>query len=219
MADRLPGVERSARAQVIVRLAGQAGLRRDELAHVSIANLKPVVMLEDRTKRYLLTLRGKGGVDRVIPTTEALIDCLGGYLATRHLPVTPEECPPDTPLIAALTSERTADPRLSASRIYSIVKRLIQYGAESLQAEGRVDEARHMSALARAHTLRHTFGTIAAEKNLPAVVQSWMGHSDVKTTRGYFSPRQSVQFKLLDETFADGDYFVGARGWRELMMR
>jgi hypothetical protein len=35
----------------------------------------------------------------------------------------------------------------------------------------------------------------------PAVVQAWIGHAEAVTMVGYFSPRASVQFELLVETF------------------
>lgn len=205
LADHLEGSERRARAKVIVRLAGQAGLRRDELANVSTGSLKPV-MIEDpgsaeKKKRYLLELRGKGGVERKVPMALELDRCLSEYLKLRGLAPLPEQCPPDTPLVAALMSEQREDARLSAGRIYAIVKRLMQVGADSVDEQGRAEQAAHMRSLARTHALRHTFGTTAAEKNSPAVVQAWMGHADVGTTMGYFSPRPLVQFELLDATF------------------
>lgn len=205
LAQRLQGSERQARAKVILRLAGQAGLRRDELANVSTGNLKPVTTENPHTgekrKRYLLEIRGKGGVERQVPMALELDHCLREYLQLRGLSPLPEQCPPATPLVAALTTEQRADARLSAGRVYAIVKRLIQVGADDLEQQGRADQAEHMRSLARTHALRHTFGTVAAEKNSPAVVQAWMGHAEVSTTMGYFSPRQAVQFELLDQTF------------------
>lgn len=159
LASTLAGSERCARAKVVVRLAGQAGLRRDELAHVSTGSLKPLVTKDPNTgeerKRYLLEIRGKGGVERMIPMTVELDHCLRAYLQLRGLPSLPEHCPPATPLIAALTTEQRPDSRLSAGRIYAIVKRLIQVGAAELERQGRAEQAEHMRSLAHACLAPH----------------------------------------------------------------
>jgi integrase len=115
-AQRLAGSERQARAKVIIRLAGQAGLRRDELANVSTGNLNPVMTQDphtgERRKRYLLQIRGKGGVERRVPMTLELDRCLGEYLQLRGLSPLPAQCPPATPLVAALTTEQRTEARL-----------------------------------------------------------------------------------------------------------
>jgi integrase len=52
-----------------------------------------------------------------------------------------------------------------------------------------IDRDRGTGQLLRFHDLRHTFGTIAAEKFALPTVQSWMGHADVQTTMRYVHHR------------------------------
>jgi len=49
-----------------------------------------------------------------------------------------------------------------------------------------IDRDRGTVQLLRFHDLRHTFGTIAAEKFALPTVQSWMGHADVQTTMNLY---------------------------------
>lgn len=67
-----------ARARLILRLAGEAGLRRGEIAQISRDDLTRDLM------GYSLRVHGKGGKVRTVPLTEPLARVLIEYLGRRY---------------------------------------------------------------------------------------------------------------------------------------
>ncbi len=67
-----------ARARLILRLAGEAGLRRGEIAQISKDDLTRDLM------GYSLRVHGKGGKVRTVPLTEPLARVLIEYLGRRY---------------------------------------------------------------------------------------------------------------------------------------
>ena len=209
--DAMPAGERQARAALLVRLGVMAGLRREELANATTQ------WIEAHGKgRMTLTIVGKGGVPREVPMAAELIAALGDYLEARGLPRDPTECPQQTPLLAKLADEidltapepKTADERpdprvaLTPARLYAIVRRLIEQAAEVLEGQGDDKPAAKLRRRARAHALRHTFGTQCAEQGIPIpIVQDWMGHASPETTAIYFSTRAGRRFDLIEKAF------------------
>jgi integrase-like protein len=55
----------------------------------------------------------------------------------------------------------------------------------------------------RFHDLRHCFGSLAIRKADIVKVQSWMGHSNIKTTMRYLHHKSRIEdAKILDSAFA-----------------
>lgn len=67
-----------ARARLILRLAGEAGLRRGEIAQISRDDLTRDLM------GYSLRVHGKGGKVRTVPLTEPLAGAVVSYLGYRY---------------------------------------------------------------------------------------------------------------------------------------
>ena len=67
-----------ARARLILRLAGEAGLRRGEIAQISRDDLTRDLM------GYSLRVHGKGGKTRTVPLTDKLALLLVNYLGRRY---------------------------------------------------------------------------------------------------------------------------------------
>jgi integrase len=219
--DSMPAGERQARAALLVRLGAMAGMRREELANATTE------WIEGHDKgRLTLNIVGKGGVPREVPMAADLIDALGDYLEARGLARDPTDCPPSTPLLAKLAEEidltakearrNGAGPdrriALTPARLYAIVRRLIEQAAEIMEGRGDDKLAAQLRRRARAHALRHTFGTQCAEQGIPIpIVQDWMGHASPETTAIYFSARAGRRFDLIDKAFGGRDR-EGAKG-------
>ena len=54
----------------------------------------------------------------------------------------------------------------------------------------------------RFHDLRHSFGTIWAERVPSSVLKTWMGHSSIATTEGYIHPNDDVSRRVLTDALA-----------------
>lgn len=67
-----------ARTRLILRLAGEAGLRRGEIAQINRDDLTRDLM------GYSLRVHGKGGKVRTVPLTEPLAGAVTGYLGCRY---------------------------------------------------------------------------------------------------------------------------------------
>lgn len=144
------------RELLMVRLAGEAGLRREEICKVH----RDDVLWDG--EGYALRVHGKGGKQRVVPVNDRLAEAIqrgpswappgyrGGFLFPSH--------------------DRWGNllaPHLSADRVGRVISELMPVGWS-------------------AHKLRHRYATkgYAATRNLRAV-QVALGHASVATTQRY----------------------------------
>ena len=154
------------RLMTILELLYGTGLRVSELAGLTVGALA--------ADRSALTVRGKGGKERVVPLGGPARACLDAWLALRRAG---EEAGGGSGRKgrhkAYLFPSRSAQGHLTRQRILQLVK--------ELGLEAGIDPARLSP-----HVLRHAFAThlLAHGADLRAV-QALLGHSDIATTQVY----------------------------------
>lgn len=157
-----PRTPKGQRDRAILALLAYQGLRRGELCALNIGDLHM-----DRGE-WRLSVRGKGGKRRSLPLHPAALTALRAYLKGRDHPSKLE------PMFTAHSNGR-GDGRLSGQGVYTSIVR--HYGAQLGLTE--------LIGFGP-HVLRTTVATHALENGVDlAVLQSWMGHASVQTTRAY----------------------------------
>ncbi|MCD6359267.1 MAG: tyrosine-type recombinase/integrase [Armatimonadetes bacterium] len=150
-----------------------AGLRRAEVLGLNVSDID--------TKLSQMTIRGKGGRERVVPISSGLRESLSDYLSAR-----------DAESEALLVNE--AKERMGATTLYRMFHRVL--GRANLSASGLTP-----------HSLRHGFATMLIRAGVDiATIAELLGHSNIATTSIYLhataeSKRaavESLQFETVD---------------------
>ena len=156
--NKLPAYQRE-RMRALTEIAYDSGLRVSELVGlpVSVANLKENVM----------TVRGKGGKDRIVPLTDIAKRAIQDWLGMRELHL------PHGRTSKWLFPAQNKEGHLSRFAFYQELKQL---AAAAGILPSRVSP----------HVLRHSFAShlIAHDADLRSV-QQMLGHSDISTTQIY----------------------------------
>ena len=147
------------RLTALLELLYATGLRISELVGLPLSALSP--------DRCLLTVRGKGGKERMVPVGGAAREALAAWLAVRTYFV------PDPSRQRWLFPSRAAAGHLTRQRVAQLLK--------ALAPEAGID-AERLSP----HVLRHAFAShlVANGADLRAV-QAMLGHADIATTQIY----------------------------------
>lgn len=147
------------RLTALLELLYATGLRISELVGLPLSALAP-----DRT---VLTVRGKGGKERMVPVGRAAREALAAWLGVRPFYV------PDPSRQRWLFPSRGKAGHLTRQRVAQLLK--------ALAPEAGLDPARLSP-----HVLRHAFAShlVAHGADLRAV-QAMLGHADIATTQIY----------------------------------
>ena len=179
------------RDRAILELLARAGLRRSELARLTLADVQERGRQPDARRRAAIApkrrdqtplevvVRGsKRGRTRTVPLHADAVQALRGWYTARPTAAT------DT-LFVSLRQRRSETPApLSAGAVGDIV------GKHAAAAGVRADRR-------TAHALRHTFCTMLAERGVAMeVIRTLAGHVDVRTTQIYVD--------VTDKRKADG---------------
>jgi len=179
------------RDRAILELLARAGLRRSELANLTLADIQERGRQPDARRRTAIAPRrgdqtllevvvrgSKRGRTRTIPLHAEALEALRGWYAARP-PAATEA------LFVSLRSRRSATPEpLSAGAVGDVV-------AKHAAAADVRDDRR------TAHALRHSFCTMLAERGVAMeVIRALAGHVDIRTTQIYVD--------VTDERKADG---------------
>jgi integrase/recombinase XerD len=179
------------RDRAILELLARAGLRRSELAHLSLADIQERGRQPDARRRAAVAprrgdqtplevvLRGsKRGRTRAVPLHAEAHDALRRWYTARPAAGTDA-------LFVSLRARRSAVPQpISAGAVGDIVAR--HAAAASVREDRRT-----------AHALRHTFCTMLAERGVAMeVIRALAGHVDIRTTQIYVD--------VTDQRKADG---------------
>lgn len=179
------------RDRAIVELLARAGLRRSELANLTLNDVQERGRQPDARRRTAIAPRrghqtplevvvrgSKRGRTRTIRLHVDALEALRGWYAVR--PRTATEA-----LFVSLRTRRSATPEpLSASAVGDVVAK------HAVAADVRDDRR-------TAHALRHTFCTMLAERGVAMeVIRALAGHVDIRTTQIYVD--------VTDERKADG---------------
>jgi integrase/recombinase XerD len=146
------------RLLTLLELLYATGLRVSELVGLPLSALAP-----DRT---FLTVRGKGGKERMVPIGRAARACLEAWLAQRPAP-------------AAGRAARFLFP--SRSRAGHLTRQRVGQLVKALAVEAGIAPARLSP-----HVLRHAFAShLLAHGADLRTVQTLLGHADIATTQIY----------------------------------
>ena len=158
----------------IFRFMEAVGLRSAELLQARLGDFQ----LEP--EGWFLQVHGKGSKNRLAVVPPVAMQALQAYLDSRGLPGI-EHAEPNTPVLAS-----TLDPAvgLGYQALYETVRSWLRKAVAASNLPAR--ERQQLSG-ATTHWLRHTFGTRAIAREVPAdVVQAQMGHASIQTTMSIY---------------------------------
>lgn len=162
------------RDHAILLLMADAGLRREEVADLHADQLEerrrhasPALRRAVRGSTAMaLRIRGKGGVERIVPLTAATVDAIATWITSRPAAST------DRLFVSLPRGGRLAGP-LSPDAIY---RRVVRHAEAAGVRSDRMTP----------HVLRHTFATRCRAQGAPVeVIRDLLGHSDIATTMIY----------------------------------
>ena len=153
------------RLRAILEMMYASGMRVSELCSLTLAHIERDPKKPNRLQPYL-TVRGKGGKDRLVPLHASALKALSDYLAVRDL----------------FLGKRGDSKWLFPTRGGTHVTR--QYVGQQIKKICRsagVDPEK-----CSPHTLRHSFATHLLEGGADLrVIQELLGHADIATTQIY----------------------------------
>ena len=157
-----------ARDEAIVELLYGSGVRVAELAGLDLADVD--------LPRARMSVRGKGGKDRIVPLSEPAVAALERWLASGRETLVVAE----TPLAAVFLNQRGK--RITPRDVRRILDR-------------------RAAAPTHPHALRHTFATHLLDGGADLrVVQELLGHADLSTTQRYTHVSKERLRRVFDET-------------------
>ncbi|MCP1120988.1 phage integrase family protein [Robbsia andropogonis] len=190
-------------AAAFLLLAGDCGLRREEVfsAQREYLRLEPIPHSEDEI--WALTVIGKRMKERTVPVSEEAVEALRRHWQDRNLDF--DEQNASGPLLAPVVLPPT--PRAIARhadgiRSYhpNVGNQLVNWMLEQLLSDPLFlsDAQRQRIGHLTPHALRHTFGTLGVSAGIPLdVMQKILGHESLQTTTIYVD---SEITRVLTET-------------------
>lgn len=179
-------------ARAAIHLMGGSGLRSSEAAGVKHGALK-----RSRFARVAeLTIVGKGNVERVVllsPVTIAALEAHWNDHGQTMVGSDAHDLALIRPLVLPATAKAQARHQATGQgyapvALSRLVKSVMSQVADSEEFDFAEADALRM---ARAHDLRHTFATLAVEREMPIdVVQKLLGHTSLATTSIYVQAEQ-----------------------------
>lgn len=185
----------------------ESGLRTSELIGARMGAFRALYDPGSANTYWVLTVEGetaKGGKERTVPVTPALLDALVAYRRAFGLDPLPVAVAGENRyglvLSVRTTKQETGGKIKTASDrrvfaqwrdvgtrqgLYAIVKGRVREAVKLLEEAGDVDAARHLERVS-AHWLRHTFAMaqLMQGRDLRTVATS-LGHASVNTTMAY----------------------------------
>ncbi len=180
--DGMPATRQTARLRFVLPFAYSTGMRIAELVDATIGRIYTMPLSDGVGMRWMLKVLGKGGKWRAVPLSSDTIDALRGYLDDRGLNTDILSNPPETPLIASLTSSEP----VTTSALSKALGSFFDEVANKIKADGKHIEAKAFER-ATVHWLRHTCGShLALSGEVPLnVIQRLLGHASLQTTSIY----------------------------------
>jgi len=178
-------------------LMGDSGLRRIEVVRAERVQLIPS---PDAVGVWILTVLGKRSIEREVPVSPRTVVALCAHLRDRGIDF---DTPPDgTYLLAPVVIPGTEAAKARhltgmhqgyhENSLYDLVvsalRRVREHAAAASAIELPLLTPEEMVQLAKTspHAFRHTFGTLAVERDMPIVVaQDILGHASASTTAIY----------------------------------
>lgn len=187
---------RPMRDRAIVYVLLSTGLRREELAKLSIRQVEfetPAKLRADRRAR-IVGVKGKGGTERNVFLSKDAREALAEYVERER----PEDASVDSEalfLSARGIPARRSDGRLSVRAVNLVLERIGRWHDAETS-----DLARRLSPL-KPHDLRHTFAyQLAAATGKDAYeLERRLGHSSQRYIQRYTNPPEEVAAKYVEE--------------------
>jgi len=169
------------RTQLEILYAG--GLRVTELVTLKLAAAARVTQAD---ASQCLTIRGKGGRERLVPLTGAAVRAIGDWVNVRHETL-PKNALAKTRAESFLFPSSGKSGHMTRERFAQLLKQLAR--------DAGLDAARISP-----HTLRHAFATHLLERGADLrAVQTLLGHADIATTQIYTHVLDSQMQQLVEE--------------------
>jgi integrase len=198
----LPENQQDRVALAAILLMGDSGLRRAEAASARRGKLKKS---RHGATIWMLEVLGKGSKRRKVPVSARTIAALRAHWRDRDVDFDTqvEELPLLSPIIVPGTERAAAkhvdlgakgyNPNSFYDLISAALRRVIKHGSSLAPEDAAALTPEHLVQLAATspHAFRHTFGTLAVEKDMPIVVaQDILGHASSTTTAIYVKARE-----------------------------
>lgn len=162
--DAGEGGAEAARIVALIEILYATGLRVSELVGLPLSAVA--------SDGSVLTVRGKGGKERMVPLSEPAIDAVEAYRAVRPV-FLPDGGPGAAKAQRFLFPSRGRDGHLTRVRFGQILK--------ELATEAGIDHRR-----VSPHVLRHSFASHLLARGADLrVLQQMLGHADISTTQIY----------------------------------
>lgn len=187
-------------------LMGHTGLRREEVASARRENLKPV---PGKADLWELDVLGKRRKWRTVFLPSRVVDALEDHWEDRGEDfkdgqgalVSPVVIPMTPTAMAKHFDDNVEGAGFSADGLY----RCIKTGLERIADNRLLDLEDHERDILRKsglHDFRHTFGTVAAGKDLPLdVLQRLLGHASLQTTSIYVQAERKRSIEEMAKFF------------------
>lgn len=190
----MPGTRQTARLKFVLPFAYSTGMRISELVDATIGRIYTMPLTDGVGVRWMLKVLGKGGKWRAVPIPSDTIDALKTYLEHRGLNSDILSNPPETPLIASLTSPDA----VTTSALAKSMGGFFDDVARKLKEEGRSIEAKAFEQ-ATVHWMRHTCGSHLAQNGVPLnVIQRLLGHTSLQTTSIYTDASDENMWRAVE---------------------
>ena len=187
----LPDDPAKRRLVALLMLAEYTGMRRFELAGHTWGDLRPA-QAGGAEGLMTLSVRGKGGQERLVPIKPSVLAALQRHRADRDalvsqglLAAVPDELVPLISVIDPATRMGHGNPAggLSSSRMNDVLKGFFKAVGKGCGDEQLQEDFERASC----HWLRHTFahGVLKASGNDLPVTQQLLGHKSISTTGIY----------------------------------
>ena len=189
--------ERYYRLRFILWFALGTGLRIEELVEARVGHIDADSAGDD----YEITVIGKGTRERRTTFPNGLMPILADYMEQRNLGRDVNRWSCGEPLITTLAIKKQQHRRaVSTATVHQILTGYFAEVADDIDTEDTKAAERLRSATT--HWLRHTFGTMNANRNTPVqLIQAALGHSDVGTTGIYLAAERKQRAQVINEFF------------------
>lgn len=196
----IPHDQKYYRLRFVLALAYSSGCRLSELVSLRRADLRAFTRAGEDDVHWEILVTGKGDITRTVQLNPSVMAEIRHYLQVRGHPAL-ADVPPDTPLIAALPSSDSsgfADDRLSASRLYRVLKDFFHSVALSVMEADR--EAAQKIQRASTHWLRHTFATHGIHNGMTLeTIRDLLGHRSLTTTSMYVTTEKDKRSREVEK--------------------
>lgn len=188
-APKASSLQANERLRWLCAVGEATGLRSAELIRATKADF------ETTRVGAVLHVLGKGSKHRQVPLPKVAVAATERYFQSRGLDW--PTVPPKTPLLASLEDPMRP---IGYDALYETFTRFVKRAMARSDLEVGEREAALRASL---HWLRHTHGTRFAERGGPPdVLQANLGHSDPRTSAGYYPAQLERRQQEAEKAFA-----------------